>query len=153
MQFLQGKGRTEITGIFIKEILDQEWGEFYAMQTALINDYIYSQQKRRSTGRLLNNRQISVTGGGGQVSAEATLKHPDYERFLDIKKLNFMGRGYGDKDRLVRSKGKPIHNSPVFSKLNTIAYRINWELAGEVLDSDLPKDFNVNVKLAGPYRG
>ncbi|RPJ58295.1 MAG: hypothetical protein EHM12_08025 [Dehalococcoidia bacterium] len=139
--------REEISGRFIKTILEEEWNEFESIQTSLITEHT-----KRFTGRLLLGRRFSTTGGQG-FYAEAHLQHPVHERFVDIKKLKFMGRGYGDKDRLTSRRRKPIHNSLLFSKLNTIAYRINWELADEVLKSNVPAGYDVNIRLAGPYRG
>jgi len=138
----------ELTGKFIKTIVDEEWDGFAQEQTNRIADC-----KFKGTGYLIGEGRRFGTKGGDDFYAEANLTHPDYERFIDIKKLKFYKRGPKDNDRLGKErKGKQIHNSPVFSYLNRIAYRINWDMAEEVLKCDFPKGFEVNVKLAGPFR-
>lgn len=138
----------ELSLEFVKAIVDDEWEWFAGEQTERINAH-----KLIDTGHLIGAGRRFSTSGKGETT-EAHLIHPDYERFIDIKKLKFYKRGHTDQDRLGRErKGKQIHNSPVFTALNRIAYRVNWDLAEEILGSDLPAGMQINLTLAGPFRG
>lgn len=113
---------------FAHKIMEEEWADFEKRQ----RDVIRRRTTRRS-GRLEDDRRYSTQRKGD--SSVATLKHPVYERFLDMKK-NYMGdvkTKYGTrKDYFFRKKGKVIHNRIIFGKLNRISFRMLNELSQTV---------------------
>lgn len=127
----------ELDYLFIKKIITEEWSELDRRQTDLI-----SMLTQRVTGRLLGGRRYGVSGQ--ELNTIATETHPDYERFIDMKKLKRHGK---IRDRISAKKGRPIHNSPIYSRINAIAYRINWDLAEEIL-GEIANGYNTNIKVA-----
>ena len=128
----------QLDGMFIRKILAEEWvGNLQRFQRERIQA-----KKLVSTGHLLNDREYTI--GGSNFDVTATEKHVDYERFLDMRRLyrNKKRKGFISRSRF----GKKIHNNPIFYQLNVIAYRINWDLAEEVL-GNIAKGVNLNIKL------
>ena len=78
------------------------------------------------SGDLLSHRAITVTAGTG-ASGTLTLRHVDYERFLDMKRLH---RG----SKTIRSNRK-IHNRFVFGTYGHIAQRLMTEFTEEVVEA------------------
>lgn len=118
---------------FAKDILDDEWKEFEEIQDRVIRMYT-----NRVSGTLrneFNNRKYDVREGGDEV--KASLQHPDYERFLDMKKDRIVNRTYGrvfkDQGRIERRKGRNIHNRIIFGRLNPITFRLMHELMANVI--------------------
>ena len=118
---------------FAATILKDEWHEFEEVQ-----DRSILMHTRRITGTLRNehgNRKYSVSETGMEVKGE--LIHPDYERFLDMKKDRVVHRKvsiFHDRDRIVRRKGRNIHNKIIFGRLNPITFRLMHELRTEVIE-------------------
>ena len=78
------------------------------------------------TGRLMNERKISVTGG---EMPHLTFEHPIYERFLDLKKQN--------------KRDRRIHNRFVFGTVYSIARRLTLGILDEA--ADMLRVLNVNA--------
>lgn len=95
---------------FIQDTLEQEGKRLLRNQGNAIF-LAYNQH----TGRLMNDRKISVTGGD---TPYLTFEHPIYERFLDLKKKN--------------KRNRRIHNRFVFGTLYSIARRLMYGLTEEV---------------------
>jgi hypothetical protein len=132
--------------IFMKRIAIDEWRRLKGAQDSVINSKL-----RKRSGTITNpgtGRRYSVTGSEAEVVA--TLLHPDYERYQDMKKLRW-GRtnsaiaaqslkrdrkGTYTSEKAISSKGKGagIHNRLIWGRMNTIAFRIYWDLKGEVFD-------------------
>jgi hypothetical protein len=121
---------------FVKRVLGREWKEFEDIQ-----DRVIRMRTRRVSGTLRNefrNRKYSVSEKGGE-SVTASLQHPDYERFLDMKKDRITTRRFAkvftDRDRITRKKGRNIHNKIIFGRLNPITFHLMHDLRGEVTES------------------
>lgn len=114
---------------FATKILEEEWQDLNKRQTDAIR-----RKTTRRTGNLEDNRGYSVKQQGGSKTV-ATLRHPVYERFLDMRK-NYMGdwkTKWGTRqDLMVRKPGIAIHNRIIFGKLNPISFRLMHELADQV---------------------
>lgn len=124
---------------FAGMILENEWADFEKRHRDAIERRIYQRQKEKSTGTLRVTREYSVVSKPAAMEAVATLKHPDYERFIDMKK-NFMGKRGGkgvfqNRDVLFRKSGIPIHNRIIWGKLNPISFRLMHELRAIVTES------------------
>jgi len=128
---------------FANKILQEEWKEFEDIQ-----DRVIAMRTRRVSGTLRNehgNRKYSVAESGMKVTA--SLQHPDYERYLDMKKDrtaarrrtkgNYMKVGmiFQDKDRMTRKRGRNLHNRIVFGRLTPISFRLMHELRAQVVQS------------------
>lgn len=87
---------------FIQDTLSKEGQRMFERQTAEI-----SAKTGRRSGNLLTGRHVSV------ADSMLTLVHPDYERFLDMRRLG--GR---------KHKRNRIHNRFVYSAYERIADRL-----------------------------
>lgn len=103
---------------FVKEILEDEGRRLMRNQSVAI-----SRKLKSRSGRLLSDRSISVSGG--EVSdGTLTFRHTAYERFLDMKRLNYGSVGI--------RRNRRIHNRFVFGHYNSIANRIAYGLTEDV---------------------
>jgi hypothetical protein len=120
-------------------ILKEEWNDFEKRHRDTIERRIYSVQKKQSTGTLRIAREYETKTNDAAMQSVATLKHPDYERFIDMKKKHFGKRGgYGifqNREVLYRKKGIPIHNRIIWGKLNPISFRLMHELRVQVTEN------------------
>ena len=129
---------------FAQKILKEEWREFEDVQ-----DRVIAMRTRRVSGTLRNehgNRKYSVRSSGS-MEVTAGLQHPDYERYLDMKKDRLRARPrqsksgklkvasiFYDKDRITRKRGRNIHNRIIFGRLNPISFRLMHELRAQVVE-------------------
>lgn len=123
-----------ITMRFAGKILREEWKEFEEAQ-----DRVIRMRTNRVTGTLRNehgDRRYSVSGDDLEVTGK--LIHPDYERYLDMKKDRMVTRRFAkvftDNDRLTRKRGRNIHNKIIFGRLNPITFRLMHELRMQVIE-------------------
>lgn len=124
---------------FAGMILKSEWDDFEKRHRDTIERRIYQRQRKKSTGTLRDARKYMVKSNPAALEAVATLEHPDYERFIDMKK-NFMGKRGGkgvfqNRDVLFRKSGIAIHNRIIWGKLNPISFRLMHELRMVVTES------------------
>lgn len=104
---------------FVKSILEDEGRRLLRNQTFAIG-----QKLRTRSGRLLGARSTTVSNAstdGGQL----TFSHTIYERFLDMKKLQ-----YGSKEV---KRNRRIHNRFVFGHYNSIAKRLTSEYTEDTI--------------------
>ncbi len=129
---------------FANKILQEEWREFEDIQ-----DRVIAMRTRQVSGTLRNehgNRKYSVRNTGA-MEVTAGLTHPDYERYLDMKKDRISQRQrprrgkkrnvydlFPDQDRITRKRGRNIHNKIIFGRLNPISFRLMHELRAEVTE-------------------
>ena len=95
----------------------------------LMTRYQEAAIRKRTTSRsgsLLSHRAMTVSAGTG-ASGTLTLRHVDYERFLDMKRLHRGSKTY-------RSNRK-IHNRFVFGTYGHIAKRLMTEFSDEVVNA------------------
>ena len=97
---------------FIQDTLETEGRKMLELQTRQIERVTHSR-----TGNLRRNRYIKVTPD------KLTLTHPEYERFLDMKKKSGAGR---------RKKRRKIHNRYIFGAYASIAERLMYGFTEEV---------------------
>ncbi len=124
---------------FCRRIAYEEWRKFKKAQ-----DIAIAQRLRVQTGHLHAGgagRNYSITTRKTEIVA--SLLHPDYERYQDIKKLK-RGRTNSRLHTAKITKGgsKKIHNRIIWGRMNTIAFRCMNDLRGEVIK------FMKNSKLA-----
>lgn len=122
---------------FAYDILREEWDDFERRQRQAIK-----QRTTRRSGRLEDDRTYSTSISGHK--AEAKLKHPIHERFLDMKKNyygNFETRFGTKRDSIQRKKGIPIHNRMIYGKLNPLSFRLMHELSDRVREF-VRREFN-----------
>lgn len=124
---------------FAGMILENEWEDFEKRHRDTIERRIYQVQKKKSTGTLRVSRDYNVATNLVAMEAVATLKHPDYERFIDMKKKFYGTRQaqgiYKQRDVFFQKKGIPIHNRIIWGKLNPISFRLMHELRIIVTES------------------
>lgn len=126
----------KIDSRFVKKILVKEWKEFEDIQ-----DRVIKMRTRRVSGTLRNefgNRKYSIKDNGESVIA--SLQHPDYERYLDMKKDRFQRRRkvaktFTDQNRISRQNGRNIHNKIIFGRLNPITFKLMHDLRASVKNS------------------
>lgn len=115
---------------FATKILKEEWTDFEKRHRNVIK-----RKTTRRTGRLEDDRTYKVSANSATKST-ASLKHPVYERFLDMRK-NYMGdwkHRYGvQQDLMKRRAGIKIHNRIIYGKLNPLSFRLMHELRDEVV--------------------
>lgn len=130
---------------FANTIVKEEWREFEDIQ-----DRVIAMRTRRVSGTLRNehgNRKYGVKMSGA-MEVTASLQHPDYERFLDMKKDSItavrrpkkgkkrkFGDLFQDVDRITRKRGRNIHNKLIFGRLNPISFRLMHELRVQVTEN------------------
>lgn len=120
---------------FARKILQKEWSNFHKDQ-----DTVIARNTRRVSGTLRNehnNRRYSLSAQGNKVTA--TLSHPDYERYLDMKKTKVrttrVMRYFNDINHMVRRKGRNIHNKVIFARITPLSFRLLNEMKVEVKES------------------
>ena len=115
-----------------RRIAYEEWKKFKNAQDIAIGERLNVQTGTLHAGGA--GRRYSITTN--KVEIVATLKHPDYERYQDMKRLKHGRR----KTKLGPSKmtrvsgtGKGIHNRLIWGRMNTIAFRCMNDLRGAVI--------------------
>ena len=104
---------------FVKSILEDEAKRLMKNQAAALG-----QKLKIRTGRLFNTRKTSVSGGA-DMDGQLSFTHTVYERFLDMKRLQ-----YGSKEV---HRNRKIHNRFVFGHYTSIAGRLMYDLTDEVV--------------------
>jgi hypothetical protein len=131
-------GYDKIDMRFAHQIMDDEWKKFEEVQ-----DLMIGMRTRRVSGTLRNefgDRKYS-NKLDSDVQVTSTLVHPDYERFLDMKKDSISRRRdkhrglFSDNDRIKRKRGRNIHNRVIFGRLNPITFRLMHELKVRVMEN------------------
>ena len=97
-------------------------------QTRSIKKYLHFR-----TGHLMNDRTFDVDKGRF-MDGKLTITHPDYERFLDIKKRPKSSQNVADWKKRTRGKLKsyPIHNRIIMGNYNQLGYNLLYGLTDEV---------------------
>ena len=111
----------DVKSRFVEQVLQEEGVLMKRYQEVAIRKKTTSR-----SGNLLSHRAMTVTAGTG-ASGTLTLRHVDYERFLDMKRLH---RG----SKTIRSNRK-IHNRFVFGTYGHIAQRLMTEFTEEVVEA------------------
>ena len=106
---------------FVRNVLEEEGRRMLSSQSAAIGRAV-----RFRSGRLFNDRSISVSGGA-DMDGKLTFTHTDYERFLDLRR-----RRHGTK---TSKSNKKIHNRYVFGAYSSIASRLMYDLTDDVAES------------------
>ena len=85
------------------------------------------------TGRLLNDR-TRVVNQGDFLDGELSMTHPDYKRFLDIKKRPKPSQNVEAWRNRTRGKLKsyPIHNRIIMGNYNQLGYNLLYGFTDEV---------------------
>lgn len=114
---------------FCKRIAYEEWRTFQHKQDVAIAARLKVQSGTLHAGG--PGRRYSVTKNATEVVA--SLLHPDYERYQDIKKKR-LGRTNSIRHtpKTTRTAGKKIHNAIIWGRINMISFRCLNDLRGEV---------------------
>ena len=113
-----------------RRIAFEEWRNFKKSQDMAIDARL-----KRQTGLLHSGgagRRYSIKTNKQEIVA--TLLHPDYERYQDIKRIKH-GRTNSrlHTAKTTKTAGKKIHNRLIWGRMNTIAFRCINDLRGEVI--------------------
>ena len=111
----------DVKSRFVEQVLQEEGVLMKRYQEVAIRKKTTSR-----SGNLLSHRAMTVTAGTG-ASGTLTLRHVDYERFLDMKRLHRGSKTY-------RSNRK-IHNRFIFGSYGHIASRLMTEFTDEVVQA------------------
>lgn len=109
---------------FIEHVLKEEGARYLKNQGREIR-----KQLEFHTKRLINDRSIRVYGSG-EMAATLEITHPDYERFLDIRRDTLRRRRGAGKRK--SKKGYRIHNRFVMGHYYAIAFRVQNDLTEDV---------------------
>jgi hypothetical protein len=122
---------------FIKRALENFNKRVDDAQTAAIRKLLHFK-----TGRLENNRTFKTETGNG-FEGKAVITHPDYERFLDIKKKARVSENVQHWRKRIRGKQKsyPIHNRIIMGNYNRLAENLMYGFTEEVKES-IKRDFD-----------
>lgn len=122
-----------IDKVFIKRILFDEWYKFRSDQDAAISQKLKRRSGTLHAGGAGRRYSINDKGASGII---ASLLHPDYLRYQDMKKLRF-GPSEGGEDKILtkRNGAKKIHNRLVWGRMNSISFRMGNDLRMEVIKS------------------
>lgn len=120
-----------VDSIFIKRILYDEWLKFSNAQDSAIASSLKPESGTLHAGGA--GRRYAVKKDG--VGATATMVHPDYLRYQDMKKLKHVGSAYGSPTGIKRGGGKKIHNRLIWGRMNSISFRMANDMRGEVIKS------------------
>ena len=104
---------------FVKSILEDEAKRLMRNQAAALG-----QKLKIRTGRLFNTRKTSVSGGA-EMDGQLSFTHTVYERFLDMKRLQYSSKEV--------HRNRKIHNRFVFGHYTSIAGRLMYDLTDEVV--------------------
>jgi len=110
-----------IESIFVKRILKDEGKRLVAGQGAAI-----AKRVKFHSYRLDRDRKTEVTGGN-DLDGNLKFSHPNYERFLDIKR-----KVKNKKTNKVYTRSLRIHNRFVFGHYQAIATRLMNDFTEEV---------------------
>ena len=108
----------DVKSRFVEQVLQEEGVLMKRYQEVAIRKKTTSR-----SGNLLSHRAMTVTAGT-RASGTLTLRHVDYERFLDMKRLHRGSKTY-------RSNRK-IHNRFIFGSYGHTASRLMTEFTDEV---------------------
>jgi len=138
-----------------RRIAYEEWRRFKLSQDDAID-----RRLKWETGLLHRGgkgRRYSITTNNTEIVA--TLVHPDYERYQDIKKLKY-GRTNSrlHTPKISKAGGKGIHNRLIWGRMNTVAFRCFNDLKGAVIKYIRSSKFalkqkNINLSFGQPTRG
>lgn len=119
---------TNIKTEFVKIELEKIGVAINDDQTRSIRKYL-----NYRTGHLLNDRKFDVIKGN-YLDGELQITHPNYERFLDIKKRPKQSDNVTEWKKRTRGKLKsyPIHNKIIMGNYNQLAYNLLYGLTEEV---------------------
>lgn len=113
-----------IKSAFVKRILLDEGKRLKKNQGAAIG-----RRLKFHTYRLFQDRQIDVVGGD-EMDGKLKFTHPDYERFLDIK------RTVRNKNtNRASTRSRRIHNRFIFGHYFSIANRLMTDFTDDVAKS------------------
>ena len=112
---------------FIRDVLEDEGRRLIRNQSVAI-----MQKLKSRTGHLVSARSVSVSGGDSSDGV-LTFRHTAYERFLDMKSVQ-----YGSAK--VR-RNRRIHNRFVFGHYHSIAKRLAYGLTEDVV-TQIRENFN-----------
>ena len=110
-----------IQSIFVKRILKDEGKRLLASQGAAI-----AKRVKFHSYRLDRDRKTEVTGGN-DLDGNLKFSHPNYERFLDIKR-----KLKNKKTNKAYTRSLRIHNRFVFGHYSSIANRLMNDFTEEV---------------------
>ena len=112
---------------FVKRVLREEGMAIQKEQVAAIDKLL-----QYRSGRLREHREHTVDIPD-EMDGILSFRHPDYERFLDIKKKNRTSSNVENWRRRRKRKPKayPIHNRIIFGRFNRIAYKLMHYLTDE----------------------
>lgn len=112
---------------FVAQIAREEHNEFEEAQQSAIE-----MRTNRVSGTLRNhfgNRKYSTIEKSDEVINRTV--HPDYERYLDMRKTKrvtrTVARAFQDS-RLRNKTGRKIHNHIIFGRLNPLSFRLMHEM-------------------------
>lgn len=119
---------------FVRRVLEEESSNLNKAQLLRISKYLTPR-----TGRL-ENRNVVVNSGNDSMDGKLTLFHPDYERYLDMKRKSNNKEILRKRDkngRFLKSRrenGFPIHNSPIMLRYNIIGNKLLYFLTQDVYE-------------------
>lgn len=106
---------------FVRNVLEEEGRRMLSSQSSAIGRAV-----RFRSGRLFNDRSISVSGGA-DMDGKLTFTHTDYERYLDLRRLK-----HGTK---TSKSNRKIHNRYIFGAYSSIASRLMYDLTDDMAES------------------
>jgi len=132
-----------------RRIAVEEWRKFRKAQDIAIGERLKIETGTLHAGG--SGRKYWITTNKQEIVA--TLQHPDYERYQDIKRLKH-GRTKSKlhTPKITQTKGKGIHNRLIWGRMNTIAFRCINDLRGEVIKFVRSSKFAVKRETIGNKR-
>lgn len=119
---------------FVRRVLREEGERLTRNQGMAI-----SKKLKFRTGRLMNGRTTEVVQADG-MDGKLRFTHPDYERFLDMKRIVRQQKNKGRRRSvasggLKKKSGYGIHNRFIFGHYFSIANRLMYEFTEDVQQS------------------
>lgn len=124
----------------LKPIVQEETKKLEKFQTGHIRRVAFS------SGTLLANRSYDIDSSPYQIISSLT--HPDYERYLDMKRQRYGRTSIFHMGQNNTFASRKIHNKIVWGRFNRLVQRANVEFKHNVLENTLQAIDKKDLRLS-----
>lgn len=120
---------------FVRRVFEDHSERWLKNQESLM----LSKRLNFHTNRLRDDRELEIVNAS-ELNGRLEFTHPDYERFLDMKRSVRRKRGEGFRTK----RGYQIHNRPIFGHFFSIGRDLMFGLTNDVKD-EIKRDLIKNA--------
>jgi len=124
---------TRVKKEFVRRSLIEMGHDVTQAQIIAIHKLLQFRSGHLSSSKTANAYDVSMSDN---YDGKLTLKHPIYERFLDMKRLK-------TRSGKVRRGSFPIHNRIVWGHMNELIYKLKYGFVKDVIN-EIKTDLEIN---------